>query len=26
MINKPHEINQEPQPENDFQWKNIWSK
>jgi len=26
MINKPQEINQESQPENDFQWKNIWSK
>ena len=26
MINKPQETTQELQPENDFQWKNIWSK
>ena len=24
MINKPQEVNQEAQP--DFQWNNIWSK
>ena len=26
MINKPQEKVQESQPENDFQWNNIWSK
>ena len=26
MVNQPQEINQESQPENDFQWNNIWSK
>ena len=26
MVNQPQEINQESQPESDFQWNNIWSK
>ena len=26
MINKPQETLQEVQPDNDFQWNNIWSK
>ena len=26
MVNQPQEINQESQPENYFQWNNIWSK
>ena len=26
MVNQPQEVNQESQPENDFQWNNIWSK
>jgi len=26
MVNQPEETNQESQPENDFQWNNIWSK
>jgi hypothetical protein len=26
MVNQPQEINQESQPEKDFQWNNIWSK
>ena len=26
MVNQPQEITQEVQPENDFQWNNIWSK
>ena len=26
MINKPQEVNQESQPEESFQWNNIWSK
>jgi excisionase family DNA binding protein len=26
MINKPQETTQKVQPENDFQWNNIWSK
>lgn len=26
MINKSQESEQESQPENDFQWNNIWSK
>ena len=26
MINKPQVKVQESQPDNDFQWKNIWSK
>ena len=26
MVNQPQESEQESQPENDFQWNNIWSK
>ena len=26
MVNQPQEVNQESQPENDFQWNNIWGK
>ena len=26
MVNQPQEVNQESQPEESFQWKNIWSK
>ncbi|MAZ38424.1 MAG: hypothetical protein CL842_13330 [Crocinitomicaceae bacterium] len=26
MVNQPQETTQEPQPDKDFQWKNIWSK
>ena len=26
MVNHPQVNTQESQPENDFQWKNIWSK
>ena len=26
MVNQPQETTQGVQPENDFQWKNIWSK
>ncbi len=26
MVNQPQEITQEVQPENDFQWNNIWGK
>jgi len=26
MVNQPQEVNQKSQPENDFQWNNIWSK
>ena len=26
MINKPQETTHEVQPENDFEWNNIWSK
>jgi len=26
MINKPQETLQEVEPDNDFQWNNIWSK
>ena len=26
MINQPQEVNQESQPEESFQWKNIWSE
>ncbi|GEM_PF-749835 len=26
MVNQHQEITQESQPENEFQWKNIWSK
>ncbi|MAZ38329.1 MAG: hypothetical protein CL842_12845 [Crocinitomicaceae bacterium] len=26
MMNKPQEITQEVEPENDFQWNNIWGK
>ena len=26
MVNQPQEITQEVQPDNDFQWNNIWSK
>ena len=26
MVNQPQEVNQESQPEESFQWNNIWSK
>jgi len=26
MVNQPQEVNQESQPEESFQWKNIWSE
>ena len=26
MVNQPQETNQESQPEESFQWKNIWSE
>mgnify|MGYP001026034704 FL=1 len=26
MVNQPQEITQEVEPENDFQWNNIWGK
>ena len=26
MVNQPQETTQESQPENDFQWNNIWGK
>ena len=26
MVNQPQEVNQESQPESDFQWNSIWGK